>query len=408
MKILEIYRTNEWLTDNTRRQKFREMTKNDFIDSTKKVLKAVPILTIAGAGFSKGLQENSIGLTNLSLHILKEVHNGIGYSGKFNECEFYEPIDLTTQRFQRDAASDLASPFVKLWLVTDDEEVKGPEITRGVLFHSHTEAIKFQEMYPSLEAYTQSSFYKAPNQIVCLITENTLPVFDEELDNFLANQGKSYGILAGRPEITARNFRFIRLYEGQPENLVIGSDGSNLIEIDFPEAVSKKDYNKYFPRTAEQSRVEDVTQLVNSNLKMIEEEVAELELSNDEEESHQRRDEREKVDELKSTEYYEFLAEESETTDLTQNEESEHKSEKKTQKKNDSDAEKEDISDEMNREPTASKTSSDLPEEKKAPLTKSSSPLARSMKKGVFKTLEKEAVDSDKKAESVVQPKDTP
>ncbi|WP_454780769.1 hypothetical protein [Legionella sp. WA2022007384] len=389
MKILEIYRTNEWLTENTRRQRFRDLTKNDFIESTKKVLKAVPILTIAGAGFSKGLQENSIGLTYMSLHILKEVHNGIGYSGKYNECEFYEPIDRTTQRFQKDAAADLASPFVKLWLVTDDEEVKGAEITRGVLFHSHTEAIKFQKMYPSLEAYTQSSFYKAPAQIVCQITENTLPVFDEELDNFLANQ-KSYGILAGTPEITARNFRFVRLYEGKPENLVIGSDGSNLIEIDFPEAVSKKDYNKYFPKTdelsrkeeADQTRQEDVTQLVNDNLKIIEEGVTELELSDDEE-SVQSRDEREKVDELKSTEYYEFLAQESDAYDITQNEESE--------------------------EPKAHKDSSALSENEKAHQTKNSSSLAGSMKKGLFKTPEKEeAVESDKKAESAVKPQKIP
>ncbi|KTD39143.1 hypothetical protein Lnau_0212 [Legionella nautarum] len=239
MKLLPVCIRNDWLYENTRRQKFREMGPKDVLSISKKTFKTVPLLAIATAGMSKGLATQGISLLNYSMQILKQAHTGIANVGKNKDCSFYQEIDfnkLEKLAEMVDAHPEL--PYAKLWLVTDADL---PVVNRGILLYSRTEAVRFVEMYNSLEDYTQSDFYKYKG-ISIQIKDSDLPIFEEELLNYLkVRENRLWSQLIKMPEVLDEHFT---------DELVTSEDSEPaIIQINFPEAVSQKALEKYFPGT---------------------------------------------------------------------------------------------------------------------------------------------------------------
>lgn len=253
MKILMIYARNDWLVENTTRQRFREITPKDYMPNSLKVLTAAPLLGLATVGMSNGMHLEGTVLYNTSMHILKEMHNGIGNAGK-NNCRFIEPIDMTKQaRLGAEASASPELPFSKIWLVTDEQnEEKAIEqkITRGVLFHSRAEAEEFNSMYDNLEHYTESPFYErsAVESIVVKesdldIVEHNIVTFLEQRENWLLDE------VIVRDNITMADFEILDLIDEDGSRII--QEGSPLVRIEFPSAVSTNDYSKYFAETEE-------------------------------------------------------------------------------------------------------------------------------------------------------------
>lgn len=92
MKLIRVYIRNDWLYENTSRQKFREMGPKDALSISKKTLKTVPLLAIASAGMSKGMATQGISLINYSMQILKQAHTGIGNVGKIKIVLFMKQL----------------------------------------------------------------------------------------------------------------------------------------------------------------------------------------------------------------------------------------------------------------------------------------------------------------------------
>lgn len=312
MKIKDVYVRKEWLYENTTRQKYRDLTPSDYVASTKKVLKGVPLLVLVGAGLSKGhvLATQSIGLLNYSQHSFKEIHNGITNAGRNVDCRFYEPIDMSTQSELKNlATTHLALPYTKLWLVTDDSEAQEEEISKGVLFHSKSEAEKFEETYKGLDDYIHSSFYKKPSQIPFDISSNDLDTFRSEMQNYLDLKKPSISGISERI-VEEEHFLISFIYGEEPDNFLTCPDGGHLVEIAFPDAVSEKDYKEYFPET-EQARLRLIAETLANDWSKITEKEKEEEMGN----------------ELSNTDFYEQLAREYENFDLESDNEFETSSE---------------------------------------------------------------------------------
>lgn len=251
MKIVEMYLRNDWIIENTTRQRFKKMNVEDYISSSLKLLKAAPILGFAGVGMSNGMHEESRVLFNAHTHILKEMHNGIGNAGK-NNCRFIEPIDrLNEARMHNEVSGDLNLPYSRVWVVTDDECAEQDHMEKGVIFHSKTEAQKFATMYNNLEEFTESKFYKPSDVASIEIKESDYEIFEEELAIFLQQRKHwLFDEIILRDDIDETDFKISYLYEEDPDDLLV-QDNSRIIEIEFPAAVSKEEYAKYFIKTNE-------------------------------------------------------------------------------------------------------------------------------------------------------------
>jgi hypothetical protein len=239
MKLLRVYIRNDWLYENTSRQKFREMGPKDALSISTKTLKTVPLLAIASAGMSKGMATQGLSLINYSMQILKQAHTGIGNVGKNKDCSFYEEINLSKQTKLAemvDAHPEL--PYAKLWLVTDTDL---PVINRGILFYSKTEALKFVEMYDTLNDYIRSDFYKYKG-ISIQLKETDLPIFEEELLDYLkVRENRFWSQLIKTAEVLDEHFT--------GEAVSLEDSEVEIVQINFPEAVSQRDVEKYFPET---------------------------------------------------------------------------------------------------------------------------------------------------------------
>ncbi|MDX1837230.1 hypothetical protein DIZ81_06750 [Legionella taurinensis] len=250
MKMVEVYLSTAWLNENTQRQRFRDREVSDLVSASQKLLKAAPMVALAGAGFSKGMVNPSLTLMNISTHTVKEIHNGIANVGK-NNGRFYEGIDSAKQpQMKKNAQSNYAGPLVKLWLVTDDDEASKATVGKGVLFHSQTEATRFRAMYSNLDEYLSSKFYKQKEIVTLRINESDFPLFEKELLHYLdARENSLRSELLVRPKLSPQNFALSRVYEEETGALIQGDDGEYLIEIDFPVAVGRRTLAKYFPET---------------------------------------------------------------------------------------------------------------------------------------------------------------
>ncbi|KTC96148.1 hypothetical protein [Legionella erythra] len=254
MKIVEVYLSTSWLYENTQRQRFRDRQVEDLVSASHKLLKAAPMVALAGAGFSKGMVNPSLTLMNISTHTVKEIHNGVTNVGK-NNGRFYEGIDRTKQpQMKKNAQGNFAGPLVKLWLVTDDDEAKKTIMRKGVLFHSQTEAMRFKAMYTNLDAYLSSKFYHQKEFVTLRINDSDLPLFKKELLHYLkARENSLRSEILVRPKLSPQNFALSRVYEEETGTLVKGQDGKYLVEIDFPVAVGSQTLAKYFPETIDAS-----------------------------------------------------------------------------------------------------------------------------------------------------------
>ncbi|WP_157066460.1 hypothetical protein [Legionella drozanskii] len=261
MKLIQVYVRNDWLQQNTNRQKFREVEPKDVLSISAKVLKAAPLLTIATAGMSKGMLTQSMSLLNFSMHILKQAHTGIGNVGKNKGCSFYEDIDLLKQKKLAgtlDGHPEL--PYAKLWLATDEDS---SVIETGVLFYSKTEAAKFAEMYSSLDKYTQSGFYKYKG-ISVQIKEDDLPTFEKEMLDYLkVRENRLWSQLIQTQAVSGEHF--IANYTDEYVATTELSETS-VIQIDFPETVSQKELEKYFPETLKSLVKEEEKKLSSANI----------------------------------------------------------------------------------------------------------------------------------------------
>lgn len=129
-------------------------------------------------------------------------------------------------------------PYAKLWLVTD---IDLPVINRGVLFYSKTEALKFVEMYDSLSDYVRSDFYKYKG-VSIQIQETALPIFEKELLDYLkVRENRFWSQLIKTTEVLDEHFT--------DEAVCLEGSEVEIIQINFPEAVSQREVEKYFPQT---------------------------------------------------------------------------------------------------------------------------------------------------------------
>jgi len=248
MKIIPVFLTERFVTENTERQRYREIETDDYLISSKQVITALPLLALAGLGMGHGgSRRQAFELSNYGMHIAKQWHNGIARPGKRENCQFYDAID----REEHTQTPPMLSPLRPFYLVTDNSEAEKTQLSKGVIFYNESEAKKFAEDYASLGAYQQSSYYHKPEALSLMTTEKDYPRFEAELSRFLDRHNASFTVQVTtfRRELNENHFLASYLTEDDGETELIAQNGTRILSIDFPEEITNKELQLYFPKT---------------------------------------------------------------------------------------------------------------------------------------------------------------